>query len=286
MGTIKSRAGKHSRRGARVGRDSGRASSGRMARVATGKHATASKAGSAGTRVTTDTEAVDPSATVRQIERNIRADRALKGSDITVKFARGKVTLAGTAPSLKARRAATGDVCGLRGVRKIENTIRIVHPRGRGAGDREISAGIKNAYFESSDVDSSEVGVRVSRGRAILDGEVDSYWNKMQAEDIASGIDGVRHVENNIEVKPLQVTADEYILEEIEQAFEANPHISSDDIRVTVEEGVVTLSGTVETWGAFNDAQEIASHVAGVVEVVNDLVIGEMEDTAWYWKQI
>ena len=285
MGPIRSRAGTYGRRGARVGRGSPSASGSGAAPRVTVKRGTGIKPRAAGPQVRQATEEPDPSSIARQVERNIRADRALKGADIRVRVAGGKVTLAGTAPSLKARRAATGDACGLKGVRKIENKIRIVHPKGRGLADNEIRANIKNAYFESPDVDSSEVDVNVSKGRAVLGGEVDSYWTKMQAEDIASGVHGVKRVKNNVEVKPLQVTTDEYIFEEIEQAFDDNPHISSDDIKVTVEDGTVTLSGTVETWGAFNDAQEIASHVAGVVEVVNNLVIGEMEDTAWYWNQ-
>jgi len=286
MGPIRSRTGKHSRRGAQTGHDSPAATGGRTSqRAPAGKHRPAVKSRTATGRRPRAEEPPDPTSIAREVEQRIRADTALRGSDIRVKVAGGKVTLAGTAPSLRARRAATGDACGLKGVRKVENRVRVVRPHGPAATDREIKAGIQNAYFESPDVDSSEVGVQVSKGTARLDGEVDSYWTKMQAEDIASGVGGVKRVENKIDVKPLQVTTDEYILEEIEQAFDDNPHISADDIKVTVEDGVVTLSGTVETWAAFNDAQEIASHVAGVTEVANDLVIGEMEDTAWYWNQ-
>ncbi len=49
--------------------------------------------------------------------------------------------------------------------------------------------------------------------------------------------------------------------------------ISPTDIGIQVRNGIVTLSGTVESWAKLRAAQDAAHRVAGVMDVANDLVV-------------
>lgn len=49
--------------------------------------------------------------------------------------------------------------------------------------------------------------------------------------------------------------------------------VSAKDIGVLVKHGVVTLVGTVDTWGAARAAERAAHRVAGVLDVANDLAV-------------
>ena len=67
------------------------------------------------------------------------------------------------------------------------------------------------------------------------------------------------------------------ILANIQDSFEANPHIPKrdrDNIKVEVDSGVVYLSGTVSCKESKNWAYLDAFGNPGVVTVINDLKIG------------
>lgn len=80
------------------------------------------------------------------------------------------------------------------------------HHRGRGPSgyrrsDARIAEDINDRLTEDAYVDASEVQVRVENGEVTLDGTVDSRTAKRRAEDIADGISGVSHVQNNLRVR-------------------------------------------------------------------------------------
>jgi osmotically-inducible protein OsmY len=49
--------------------------------------------------------------------------------------------------------------------------------------------------------------------------------------------------------------------------------IASHEIGIQVQNGVVTLTGTVDSWAKLRGAQEAAHRVAGVLDVANDLAV-------------
>jgi osmotically-inducible protein OsmY len=46
-----------------------------------------------------------------------------------------------------------------------------------------------------------------------------------------------------------------------------------EDVKVEVEDGVVTLAGTVPEWHSFSSASHTASHAAGVMDLNNRPVV-------------
>ncbi len=73
--------------------------------------------------------------------------------------------------------------------------------------------------------------------------------------------------------------SDERILEDVCDRLTEDRYVDGREITVTVEEGEVTLSGTVPQKGAKRRAEDCADHVSGVSHVQNNLRVRTNTDT-------
>ncbi|AWK87298.1 BON domain-containing protein [Azospirillum thermophilum] len=71
-------------------------------------------------------------------------------------------------------------------------------PRGYTRPDERIREDVNDRLTEDPYVDASDIEVTVSGGEVTLSGTVDSRNARRRAEDIAEGVPGVRHVQNDI----------------------------------------------------------------------------------------
>jgi osmotically-inducible protein OsmY len=207
------------------------------------------------------------------------------------------VTLRGTVNNLKAKRAAAQDARNTVGVRYVENRIK-VRPRIR-ISDEKVENRIERAFIRHPYLEEYELSASVVGGIADLYGRVDSYFEKAQAEDLASRVRGVVYVDNNITVeeryssltyKPyvdewrapdfdwyyfepeVTMKRDGEIKEEIKDELFWSPFVDADEVFVRVEEGVATLTGTVDSWTEYNAATENA-YEGGATKVNNQLAV-------------
>ncbi len=67
--------------------------------------------------------------------------------------------------------------------------------------------------------------------------------------------------------------SDQEILSDVQDALTWDVRVNAANIDVDVVGGVVTLSGTVDTYTQKLDASQIASRIKGVVDVINNLVV-------------
>jgi hypothetical protein len=74
--------------------------------------------------------------------------------------------------------------------------------------------------------------------------------------------------------------SDERILEEVNEALTAAPHVDASSISVDVKEGEVTLEGIVESRTMKRDAEDLAAEVSGVQQVHNRLRIETADATS------
>jgi osmotically-inducible protein OsmY len=58
--------------------------------------------------------------------------------------------------------------------------------------------------------------------------------------------------------------------------LERRDNVDAEDIEVIVENGVVTLRGSVPTWMSKDSAFEATQQVSGVIDIIDELSIGEM----------
>jgi osmotically-inducible protein OsmY len=120
-------------------------------------------------------------------------------------------------------------------------------------------------------VDAAEIGVSAADGIVTLNGIVKSFPEKWAAEQAALRIAGVRAVANEIDVKliPDAARSDADIARSALNALAWNYFVPKDRIKVKVEQGWVTLEGTVE-WRFQREAAENAvHHMAGVKGLTN-----------------
>lgn len=73
---------------------------------------------------------------------------------------------------------------------------------------------------------------------------------------------------------------DAQIRQDIFKEFEWDARVGAYGIGITVDNGTVTLDGTVETYGRRHAALQAAARVDGVVAVNNQLRVGSTSQTA------
>lgn len=74
-------------------------------------------------------------------------------------------------------------------------------PRGYTRSDPRIHEDVNDMLTEDPWLDASDITVEVKEGEVTLSGHVATRQQKRRAEDIAHGVRGVRHVQNNIRMR-------------------------------------------------------------------------------------
>lgn len=121
---------------------------------------------------------------------------------IDVKVEHGVVTLTGKVTSYYQRAAAEADVRRLGGVKGVLNMIR-VEPLPRAMGDPEVvQAKIEAALMRNAEIEASRIWVGIADGTATLKGQVRTWFERGAAEEAAWAAPGIRHVKNDITVRP------------------------------------------------------------------------------------
>lgn len=147
--------------------------------------------------------------------------------------------------------------------------------------DQNIKQNIIDSLIWDDRVDASAIDIEVSDGKVVLSGTVPSYFAKRAALEDAAIIKGVRAVDNEITVSyppSVQVLSDDEIRISLENMLLWDTDIVSTDIIVEVNSGLVTLTGKVDKLWKKHHVEEKAVSIAGVVDVVNEIVVTPEND--------
>lgn len=142
--------------------------------------------------------------------------------------------------------------------------------------DAVITAKVKAALVEDPATKARQIEVDTFRGAVQLNGFVDSADEKAAASRVAHSVNGVQNVRNNLSVGHTdrsagEVVDDSVITTKVKAALVAEPATKARDITVVTREGIVQLSGFVDSANEKATASEVAKGVAGVKAVHNDL---------------
>jgi osmotically-inducible protein OsmY len=205
------------------------------------------------------------------IENALLTNPRVNAFNVLAAVENGVATLTGTVSNLQAKQVAEEEAEDILGVWRVKNFLRVRPALSR--TDTEIAQDIRSALQRNPYVDRYDITVNVYNGKAYLTGEVDSWFQKNEAEDVAAGVLGVVEIRNNLDVD-YQFTAktDREIKEDIEDQLWWSPFVDSDDITVEVHSGVATLTGSVDDWGELKAARDNARQ-GGAVAVVSQLDI-------------
>lgn len=141
--------------------------------------------------------------------------------------------------------------------------------------DLSLRQNVLNELEFSPQVDAAHIGVTVEKGVVTLSGHVKSYAEKLAAETAAKRVKGVRAIAQEIEVRyPFdKKTADDEIARRALNILSWNAVVPADAIQVKVQDGWITLTGSVDWDYQRRDAESEVRRLSGVAGVVNQLTI-------------
>jgi len=160
----------------------------------------------------------------------------------------------------------------------------------KGAKDAWIDGKAEATLLFNGNLDSFDINTDVKDGNVVLTGKVENSVDKKLAEELVTNIDGVTSVDNKLTVvadndmhkemsDDMEDTVDEgtneltdaKIATVIKTRLLMDTDISGFDIDVDVENGVVTLTGEVDSDAERDLAVEIAKNASDVKDVESDL---------------
>lgn len=234
----------------------------------------------------------------------------LRASDLKVSVNDGKATLTGTVEDDVNKDLAKQIALGVKGITAVDNQIVVqgdyVPPQpgterafGEVVDDASITAAVKSKLLWSRHTDGLTTDVDTNRGRVRLTGSADTPAEKELAGRLATNTRGVLAVDNQLMVKhangakPMKDAtkdamkegqadvADGWITTKVKSTFMYSSNVDGSDIAVSTANGIVTLTGKVDSGAERALAIELATNVRGVKSVrskgltINNVVAGK-----------
>jgi hyperosmotically inducible protein len=152
---------------------------------------------------------------------------------------------------------------------------------GEQVDDSVLTSKVKAALVESDSTKAHQIDVETFRGTVQLNGFVDSADARAAAGRVASSVEGVQRVDNNLAVQASsrsagEVIDDSVVTAKVKAALIADKNVKAHEVNVETREGVVQLSGFVDSTDAKSTAGEVARRVSGVKDVRNELQVKQL----------
>ncbi|MCU6173759.1 molecular chaperone OsmY [Citrobacter cronae] len=143
--------------------------------------------------------------------------------------------------------------------------------------DSTITAKVKAALVDHESIKSTDISVKTDQKVVTLSGFVESQAQAEEAVKVAKGVEGVASVSDKLHVRDSKSTSvkgyagDTATTSEVKAKLLADDIVPSRKVKVETTDGVVQLSGTVDSKAQSDRAESIAKAVDGVKSVKNDL---------------
>jgi hyperosmotically inducible periplasmic protein len=149
-------------------------------------------------------EQVDDTLITSRVKTALTKELGRDALKMDIETFRGRVQLNGFIDSPDSRTAATRIARSVDGVQDVENNLRLAtesRSAGENVDDKILASRIKVALAEDKEVKARDVNIEVREGVVQLGGFVDTSEQKSRASELARGVDGVKKVDNQLEVK-------------------------------------------------------------------------------------
>jgi len=148
--------------------------------------------------------------------------------------------------------------------------------------DARITQDVLDELAWDPAVTIADLSVSTDHGRVRLNGTADTFGTKLEAEDAAHRVGGVTSVENHIVVDPadLGLRHDADIADDIRCALELDSQVPDEWLSVSVMDGIVTLTGTVDWSYQREAAEEDAAMILGVRGLVDEITVKQPQASA------
>ncbi len=225
---------------------------------------------------------IDDKEIQKAIQTALLYDPRVTGVRIAVGVQDGAVSLRGMVENPAARAAALQVARDTVGVWTVDDRLK-VRPASAST-DSDLAQAVQAALERDAIVHARELSVAADHGRVWLFGAVDDAFERERAIAVASQVGGVQTVIDRTEL-PVQHgpwtpgasllatwRTDAELERDIERQLMWSPWVDADDVQVEVDDGVATLTGTVDSWFEKRKAVEQAFE-GGALSVDDDLGI-------------
>jgi osmotically-inducible protein OsmY len=212
-----------------------------------------------------------PDADLKQdVIKELKWDSRVNETEIGVSVAGGVVTLTGTVTSWGKKSAAEEAAHRVNGVLDVANDI-VVKPVGSHVKtDTDIARAVRSALEWDVFIPDERIRSTVSDGWVTLEGDVEYYNHRSDAERAVRNLTGVRGVVNRIEVRALRLQSRD-IRDALEAALQRHAARDAKRISIDISDGRVSLSGTVHSASERQAVVGAARATPGVQAVVDQL---------------
>jgi osmotically-inducible protein OsmY len=138
--------------------------------------------------------------------------------------------------------------------------------------DTDLTTDVRDELYWDPKLDSTAIGVSADDGKITLRGTVGSLREKREAKKAAERVFGVISVDNQLQVKLLNddKRADADLRGDVLQALMLDSLVPK-TVDVKVDDGFVTLTGTANWQYQRDEADFVASNIAGAFDVLNEI---------------
>ncbi len=216
------------------------------------------------------------------VERTLLWDALVDGESIDVDVQQGRVYLSGSVGSAAEKRIAREDAWAA-GVKDVDTRMLEVRSRSEQGplrrdrfavrSDDEIERAVVDALAYDPRVNRMDVNVEVSGGKVTLRGAVGDLKAKLAAGADARNTVGVRSVKNRLRIRLSRGFTDGSVRTNVREAFERDPMLTDEHVRIQVRNGSAILSGVVDSYLERAWASDVTARVKGVVSVDNNLSV-------------
>ncbi|HEV8363737.1 MAG TPA: BON domain-containing protein [Gemmatimonadaceae bacterium] len=207
----------------------------------------------------------------KDVIAEMRWEPSLKDDDIGVAVRDGVVTLAGFVDSYLDKWKAESVASSVRGVKATVNDLEVKLPSSSTRADPDIARAAIDALKWNISVPPDRIKLKVEKGWIILEGNVDSFYQKEAAERAVRHLTGVKGVSDLVMVKPVPAPSD--VKQKIKDALQRGAQFDADRITVDIVGNKAILRGTVRSYAEYRDAERAARNAPGITEVENKLTV-------------
>jgi osmotically-inducible protein OsmY len=206
----------------------------------------------------------------QEVLQELRWDTRVAETEVGVSVEEGVVTLTGTVGSYGKKLAAGEAAHRVPGVWDVANDLQVKVPGLGTPTDAEVALAVRTRLRRDAFLPHEQVQTTVSDGWITLEGTVTLGGQREDAERVVSHLAGVRGVTNHLRVVTPQVDPRD-LHRAIREALDRRSWRAAERIEVRVREGVVTLTGHVQSWQEQRALLGAVSHMPGVQAVEDDL---------------
>lgn len=139
--------------------------------------------------------------------------------------------------------------------------------------DSELKRAVEDALHHEVRLRGRDIAVAVHDGRVTLQGQVSELAEKRLAVNLVRRLREVGEIKDVLRLPTLREFGDNQIQQHVEDALMQDPNIHESQLKVAAQDGVVTLTGQVNSLEEMRLAGLCAWWIPGVADVDNQIVV-------------